>query len=251
MLVQAYDFLHLFRHEQCGLYVGGSDQWSNSLAGVDLIRRCETSRTFTLVTPLLTTASGTKMGKTERGSVWLDPNLTSPYEFYQYWINTDDRDVARMLAIFTELPMEEVRHLASLEGAELRTAKDRLALEATTISHGKQAAEDARRASGALFGGGEESAPIPTFTLSSPIAEGMTVLKLLVSSGLCDSNNSARQLVKGGGVSLDGEKVTSPDSSVSAEALQHGILVRAGKKRFLKVISAPYLGLCTPSVPTK
>lgn len=239
MLLQAYDFLHLRRHEQCSLYVGGSDQWSNSLAGVDLIRRCETSRAFTLVTPLLTTASGTKMGKTERGSVWLDSNLTSPYDFYQYWINTDDRDVGRMLAIFTELSLEEVRSLASLEGAELRTAKDRLALEATAISHGRQAAEEARRASQNLFGGGEDAAPIPTFTLPASDLEGITILKLLVSSGLCDSNNSARQLVKGGGVSLDGEKVTSAESIVPAEALQQGILVRAGKKRFLRVIAQP------------
>jgi tyrosyl-tRNA synthetase len=152
MLLQAYDFLHLYREYGCVLQTGGSDQWANILAGADLIRRQEQGQAFALVTELLSTASGQKMGKTEKGAVWLDPNLTSPYEFYQFWINTEDPDVEKFLALFTFLPMQEVRELGRLQGADLRRAKEALAFEATKITHGEEAAEKARDQSRAAFG---------------------------------------------------------------------------------------------------
>src|SRR5712692_7897679 len=153
MLVQAYDFLHLFREHRCALQLGGSDQWGNILAGVDLIRKVERGVAFALTSPLIETASGTKMGKTEAGAVWLDPARTSPYDYYQFWINTEDPDVERFLALFTLVPMDEVRALGRLEGAELRQAKERLAFEATRLAHGEAAAREAQAAARALFGG--------------------------------------------------------------------------------------------------
>ena len=236
MLLQAYDFLHLFRSEGCALYVGGSDQWSNSLAGVDLIRREDGKKAYTLVTPLFMTAAGQKMGKTERGAVWLDPTLTSPYEFYQFWINTDDRDVPRFLKLFTDLPLDEAERLSALEGSDIRLAKEALAFEATALSHGMEEASKARDASRALFRADSDSDAAPHVEISGEHRVGLTAGKLFVLSGLCESNNVARQLIKGGGASLDGVKVTSPDDPVDPAKLEQGILLRAGKKRYVRVI---------------
>jgi tyrosyl-tRNA synthetase len=152
-LLQAYDFLHLYTHEGCRLQMGGSDQWGNIVAGTDLIRRIKGGKAYGLTFPLIVTSSGEKMGKTAKGAVWLDPELTTPYEYYQFWINTDDRDVARFLALFTFLPLEDIRRLSQKEGADLREAKEVLALEATTITHGREAAEKARETSRKLFYG--------------------------------------------------------------------------------------------------
>lgn len=236
VLLQSYDFLHLYNTQNCLLYIGGSDQWSNALSGVDLIRREKAGKAFTFVTPLLTTASGQKMGKTEAGAVWLDPTQTSPYDFYQFWVNTDDRDVQRFLGFFTDMPMDEVRALGALQGSELRQAKDRLAYEATVLCHGREAAETARSASHALFGGSIDPTAAPTVALDASKLQGLTAGLLLVYAGLCDSRNAARRLVEQGGASIDGEKVLSVDDPVEASAVKTGVLLRAGKKRYVRVI---------------
>ena len=174
-LLQAYDFLHLYQEFGCILQMGGSDQWANSLAGADLIRKVEGGRAYVVVTPLITTASGAKMGKSQSDSVWLDADRTSPYQFYQYWINTEDPDVERFLALYTFLPMEEVRRLGQLEGSELRKAKEVLAFEATRLTHGEEAAKEALAASHALFGGDAGSMEgVPTTQMpAGELAEGI------------------------------------------------------------------------------
>jgi tyrosyl-tRNA synthetase len=239
MLLQAYDFLHLFRTQRCLLQIGGSDQWANCLAGADLIRRIEGAEAFVLVAPLLTTASGQKMGKTERGAVWLDPALTSPYEYYQYWINIDDRDVERLLALYTFLPMDEVRALGRLEGAASREAKERLAYEATSLTHGEEAADEARAASRALFGGdGDRAEAAPsTHRPAESLRAGVPVVELLVETGLAASRGAARTLILQGGAYLNGERVSAPDMKVSLEDVRGGaLLLRAGKKRYHRVL---------------
>ncbi|HET6384528.1 MAG TPA: tyrosine--tRNA ligase [Armatimonadota bacterium] len=236
MLLQAYDFLHLFRTEQCLLYVGGSDQWSNSLAGVDLIRRVEAKKAYTLVTPLLTTASGQKMGKTEQGAVWLDAGLTPPYDYYQFWINTEDKDVERFLALYTELPMDEVRLLGRPEGADLRESKGRLAWEATAIAHGVEAADAAQEASQALFAGAGGVSAAPTYELSRDAAEDITAVELFIRAGLCGSRNDARRLIEQGGAAIDSERVAGLEQVVDMGRLEAGVLLRAGKKRYMRVV---------------
>jgi tyrosyl-tRNA synthetase len=239
MLLQAYDFLHLYRAQGCVLQIGGSDQWGNCLAGADLIRRAAGGEAFVLVAPLLTTASGQKMGKTERGAVWLDAELTSPYEYYQYWINVDDRDVARLLAIYTFLPIEDVRELAKLEGADLRSAKERLAFEATRLTHGDEAAEQARATSRALFGGEDEpadSAPASHRPAES-LRSGVPVVELLVETGLAPSKGAARKLIQQGGAYLNGRRVELPEALVTLDDLDDsGLLLRAGKKRYHRIL---------------
>jgi tyrosyl-tRNA synthetase len=239
MLLQAYDFLHLYRTQHCLLQIGGSDQWANCLAGADLIRRTEATEAFVLVAPLLTTASGQKMGKTERGAVWLDPELTSPYEFYQYWVNVDDRDVGRFLALFTFLPMEEVRALGQLEGAEIRRAKEVLAYETTALTHGPDAAAQARSASRALFSGDAESAEAAPATQRdrASFETGIPVLDLLVETGLAASKGAARKLILQGGAYLNGNRIHSENVLVTLDDLNSGsVLLRAGKKRYHRVL---------------
>lgn len=239
MLLQAYDFLHLYRTQQCVLQIGGSDQWANCLAGADLIRRTEAAAAFVLVAPLLTTASGQKMGKTEGGAVWLDPERTSPYEFYQYWINVDDRDVERLLALYTFLPMDEVRELGQLEGAAIREAKERLAYEATALTHGTEAAEQAQEAARALFGGDGESAEAAPSTrrASATLRNGVPIVELLLDTGLVASKSEARKLILQGGAYLNGERVQAPDATVSLLDIRDGaLLLRAGKKRYHRIL---------------
>lgn len=240
MLLQAYDFLHLFRHYNCVLQMGGSDQWANICAGVDLIRRVEGGEAYGLVFPLVTTATGEKMGKTEKGAIWLDPNLTSPYEFYQYWINVDDRDVERFLALFTFLPMEEVRRLGSLKGEELREAKEVLAFEVTKIVHGEEEAKRARNASRAVFAGeGVDLSALPTTEIDHErLREGIPAYELFVITGLTSSKSEARRLISQGGGYINGERIKEFDQKIGLKDLKNGtILLRAGKKRYHRVVA--------------
>lgn len=239
MLLQAYDFLYLFKHYDCRLQMGGNDQWGNILAGADLIRRLEGEIVHGLTLPLLTTSSGVKMGKTHKGAVWLDPALTSPYDYYQYWINQADDDVERFLSLFTFLPMDEVRRLGGLEGSELNKAKEILAFEATKICHGEKEAIEAQRASRALFGDAEE-APDSAPSFSIPLSElekGMEAFVLFHFCGLCKTRAEARRLITQGGAYVNGRKVLSGDEVVDAGALRNGsIILRSGKKRYMRII---------------
>jgi tyrosyl-tRNA synthetase len=239
-LLQAYDYLHLYREQGARLQVGGSDQWFNILAGVDLIRRCEGVQAFAIVTPLITTSSGQKMGKSAAGTVWLDPERTSPYEYYQFWINTEDPDVERFLALFTFLPMKEVRELGCLEGVEINRAKEVLAYEATRLVHGESAANEARETSRALFSGEGEAASAPTTELAAAsLTAGLDLLELLVESGLAQSKRAARDLVKQGGAYVNGQRVDEVDRKLtSADASDGQILLRAGRKRYHRLVVA-------------
>jgi tyrosyl-tRNA synthetase len=238
-LLQAYDFLLLNQRHGCLLQIGGDDQWSNILAGSDLIRKLESKQAYGLTFPLLTTARGEKMGKTATGAVWLSAERTSPYQFYQYWINTDDRDVERFLAYFTQLPMDEVRTLGKAEGAGLNEAKRILAYEATKLCHGAAAADQAKADSAALFAGGAgDLSAAPTTTVESAVlAAGVAFVDLLVKTGLADSKNAARRLIQQGGAYLNNVAVTDVNLVVKDDALQGGaILLRQGKKKHHRVV---------------
>ena len=235
-IVQAYDFLHLFRTEGCLMQMGGSDQWGNITAGVDLIRRVTGGEAVGFVWPLLTTATGEKMGKSSGNSVWLDGTMTSPYDFYQYWINVDDADVERLLRLYTFLPKEEIAELASVSGAALRTAKRRLALEVTTILHGEEAAAQADAAAQALFSGARDlnDPTIPTTVVPlADAADGLTIADAFIRAGVCSSRGDARRLAQQGGLSINDEKVENVDLPYSVEA--GSALLRVGKKRFMRL----------------
>ena len=239
MLLQAYDYWHLFKHYQCRLQMGGNDQWGNILAGADLIRRIEGEVVHALTFPLITTSSGIKMGKTHKGAVWLDPELTPPYDYYQYWINQDDKDVERFLALFTFLPMEEVRRLGSLRGEGIREAKDVLAFEATALCHGKEEAQKARNAARELFGGAgsESSESIPTCPIGAQELErGLAAYLLFEKCGLCKTRGEARRLLSQGGGYVNGQRIDAFDQVVGSKDLASGsILLRAGKKKYVRV----------------
>jgi tyrosyl-tRNA synthetase len=222
-LVQAYDFLHLFRSEGCLLQIGGNDQWFNILAGVDLIRRVEGQQAFALTTPLITTTSGEKLGKTAGNAVWLDPELTAPYDFYQYWRNTEDADVGRFLRLFTFLPLDEIAQLEKLPGAEINQAKERLAYEATRITHGEPAARDAQQTARARFAGdGQDSGP------SLNVVEPTRVADLLQQASFVSSRRDAKRQLESGGVSLGDERLTS-DRLVEHDELP--TLLSLGKRK--------------------
>ncbi len=252
-LLQAYDYLELYRRYGCTLQMGGDDQWGNILAGVDLIRRVEGVTVHAMTYPLLTTASGEKMGKTAAGAVWLDANKLSPYDYYQYWINCDDRDVEKLLKIFTFLPMDEIKRLAALEGAELRQAKQILAYEATTITHGQaeaQAAEESARvvfgqaklgATGSLTARGEVLSAMPTTTLPLVRLEaGLGVLEIFAEVGLTQSRGEARRMVQQGGLYVNDHRVDEVEAVLTAADLTpDGILLRAGKKRYHRLVVEP------------
>jgi tyrosyl-tRNA synthetase len=242
MLLQAYDFWRLFVDHDCRIQMGGNDQWGNILAGADLIRRLEGAEAYGITFPLLITSSGIKMGKTHKGAVWLDPELTSPYDYYQYWINQDDRDVRKFLALFTLVPMEEVERLGSFDGAELRKAKEVLAFEATALCHGKEEARKAREASRRLFGNGDGASPdsVPTFSVSSEeIQKGIPAYLLFEKAGLRSSRAEARRLIAQGGAYINGEKISVYDQIISVDDMAEDyILLRAGKKKYMKVILA-------------
>ncbi len=234
MLMQAYDFLVQFREYGCKLQIGGDDQWSNILAGTDLIRRLERGEAFGLTLPLITTSSGAKMGKTVDGAVWLDPLKTSPYDFYQYWRNVHDADVERFFALYTFLPMDEVRRLGRAEGQAINESKKALAFEVTKMVHGEEEAMKAQQAAEALFSSGGDDANIPS--TSVPMAEldaGINICDLMVRCGLAASKSEARRLIQQGGVTINGEKVESFERVVGSADLQDGkVLVKKGKKVF-------------------
>ncbi len=237
MLLQAYDFLHLFRTHGCRVQMGGNDQWGNIVAGVELIRRVEGEAAHGITFPLITTSSGAKMGKTAQGAVWLDPARTSPYDFYQYWINTEDPDVERFLALFTFLPMDRVRELGRLQGAEIREAKEVLAFEVTRLVHGETEARRARDASRALFGGGGDMSDVPSHVVPRDRLEGgIEAFVLFAEAGLVRSRGEARRLIQQGGAYVNGEPVREFNRLVTAADLREGvILLRAGKKKYCAV----------------
>lgn len=236
-LLQAYDFLHLFEEHGCVLQVGGSDQWGNIVAGIELIRRSRGSETWGFTCPLVTTASGEKMSKSQAGgAVWLDPSLTTPYDYYQFWINVDDKDAVYFLKLYTFVPTDEIEELALLKGAEIRKVKERLAFEATTIAHGEQEAEKAREASRSLFKGGGDHEEVPCLELSRKrLAEGISCLDLFVETGLCSSRSEVRRLAKQGGLYMNDERVSDPVENLDPKETPDNILLRAGKKRYYRV----------------
>lgn len=238
MLMQGYDFLELFKRHGCRLQMGGDDQWSNMLAGADLIRRKEHEDAFACTFKLLLTHEGKKMGKTERGALWLDPELCTPYEFYQYWRNVSDQDVSKSLSMLTFLPMDEVRRLSALEGAEINEAKKVLAFECTKIVHGEEEAQKAQEASAALFSGGSAMDEVPTYAISRDELEADSRLTtLLNASGLCTSKSEARKMVMQGAVLIGDEKVTDIDAVISYDQIgSDGLLLRRGKKNYVRLI---------------
>ena len=240
-LLQAYDFLHVFREYGCVLQAGGNDQWGNILAGVDLVRRVEGQQVYAVTYPLLTTSSGAKMGKTAEGAIWLDPELVSAYEYYQYWINTEDADVERFLAIFTFLPMDRVWELGQLTGADIRQAKEVLAFEATKVLHGEAAARKAQDTSRKLFGQGVVTEAMPTTAFQmSELAAGIPAPELFQQVGLCRSRSEARRLIQQGGAYVNDGSVGSVDDLITADhVVEGGILLRAGKKRYHQIIVRP------------
>ena len=238
-LLQAYDFLLLSQRHNCALQIGGDDQWGNILAGADLIRRVERKSAYGLTFPLLTTARGQKMGKTEQGTIWLSAERTSPYEFYQYWINTDDRDVERFLKYFTFLPLDEIGRLAALEGSEIREAKACLAFETTKLCHGEQQAEEARQASRAAFSNdATDLSGIPTsMVASSRLSAGIPVVDLFLETGLAESKGAARRLIQQGGAFINDVQITDVNLVVCSEVVADGaFLLRHGKKRVHRVL---------------
>jgi tyrosyl-tRNA synthetase len=239
-IVQAYDFLHLYRAVGCKLQMGGSDQWGNIVAGVDLIRRVEGEQAFALVTPLLTAASGQKMGKSEGNSIWLDPTMTTPFDYYQYWINSDDADVRKLLLLYTFLPEEQIDELTAVEGEALREAKRALAFESTRLTHGTDAAIEAQEAATRLFSGSRTAGDllrdegIPSVDIPRSDVAGISIADLFVRAGLCSSRSDARRMAAQGGLSIGDERLSSVDDPAPAD--ESALLLRAGKKRFMRVL---------------
>ncbi len=237
MLMQSYDFLCLFKQYGCRLQIGGDDQWSNMLSGADLIRRKEQEDAFALTCKLIMTHDGKKMGKTEAGALWLDPNRTTPFEFYQYWRNVADLDVERFLGLLTFLPMEEVRRLGALKDEQINEAKRVLAFEVTQLIHGQEEAEKAQDAAQALFAGGGDMAHVPTYQVTAAqLAEDGRVTTLLALCGLCASRGEARKMVQAGAVLAGEEKVTDIEAQITPEQIGgDGLLLRKGKKNFCRL----------------
>lgn len=232
MLMQSYDFLYLYRKHGVKLELGGSDQWSNIIGGYELVRKLESDLVFGMTFKLLTTASGQKMGKSEKGAIWLDREKTSPYEMFQYLRNSDDRDVIKFLKLLTMLPLEKIAEYEKLEGQELNKAKEVLAFEVVKDVHGEEAAKEALEASKALFQGGADSENIPNEDMDSKIfEEGIGILALMTKLNLTKSNSEARRLIQGGGVSIDGEKVQDPNLVVTKAMFKDDkIIIQKGKK---------------------
>ncbi|HWR40126.1 MAG TPA: tyrosine--tRNA ligase [Patescibacteria group bacterium] len=236
MLMQAYDFLELHRQTGCVMQMGGDDQWSNILAGADLIRRKEGNAAFGLTFTLLATSDGRKMGKTEKGALWLDPAKTSPYDFYQYWRNVDDADVEKCLALLTFLPMEEVRRLGALKDKEINEAKKILAFEVTQLIHGTEEAARAQQAAEALFGGAGALDNAPSVTIAAAELGGK-LLDIMAATGVIASKSEGRRLVQQGGLTAGETKVTDVDFLLTADLLDQGsILIRKGKKSYHRLV---------------
>ncbi len=238
MLMQSYDFLQLFKKYNCRLQMGGDDQWSNMLAGADLIRRKEHEPAFACTFKLLMNHEGKKMGKTEKGALWLDADLCSPYDFYQYWRNVDDSDVEKCLKLLTFLPMDEVNRLAALEGSQINEAKKVLAYECTKLVHGEEEAQKAQQAAAALFGGGAQGADVPTYVWTqAQMAQDCRLTTLLNLCGLCTSNGDARKQIQQNAVVMNDAKVTDINFTLTADMFPaDGILLRKGKKNYCRVI---------------
>ena len=238
MPMQSYDFYYLFQHHGCNMQFGGNDQWSNMLGGTELIRRKLGKDAHAMTITLLLNSEGKKMGKTAKGAVWLDPNKTSPYEFYQYWRNVDDADVMKCIRMLTFLPLEQINEMDSWKDAKLNEAKEILAFELTKLVHGEEEAQKAQNAAKALFVGGGDDANIPTTEITEDqLTEGkIGLLSLMVACKLAASNGDARKNVAGGGVSVNDEKITDVKFEVTREMLKEGVKLRKGKKVFHKAI---------------
>ncbi|MBS5794459.1 MAG: tyrosine--tRNA ligase [Clostridiales bacterium] len=237
MLMQSYDFLELNRRYGCKLQLGGSDQWSNIIGGVELIRRMDQKDAYGLTFKLLTTSEGIKMGKTQKGAVWLDPKKTTPYEFYQYWRNVADSDVEKCLSLLTFLPMDEIKKLGSLEGSEINKAKEILAYEVTNIVHGEEEAKKAMEASKALFAGGASGGSIPTTNMDKDTFEnGINILDALVTLKLAPSKSEARRLVTQGGIKVNDVKIDSIEHKITLNYFtENKLLIQKGKKVFHQI----------------
>ena len=237
MIMQSYDFLELNRRYNCKMQLGGSDQWSNIIGGVELIRRMDQKEAYGLTFKLLTTSDGVKMGKTQKGAVWLDPKKTTPYEFYQYWRNVDDNDVEKCLSLLTFLPMDQIRALGSLEGSEINKAKEILAYEVTNIVHGEEEAKKAQEASRALFAGGVSGGSIPTTNMDkSNFENGFNILDILVSLKLAPSKSEARRLIQQGGIKVNDIKIENIEHNITIKDFnENKILIQKGKKVFHQV----------------
>ena len=238
MIMQSYDFYHLFQYYGCNMQFGGDDQWSNMLGGTELIRRKLGKDAHAMTITLLTDSQGHKMGKTAGNAVWLDPNKTSPYDFYQYWRNVGDSDVLKCIRMLTFLPLEQIDEMDKWEGSQLNRAKEILAYELTALVHGEEEAKKAEESAKALFGAGGSSANMPTSVLTDADFENgsINVLSMLVTTGLCPSRGEARRLVQQGGVMVDDVKVASIDESLARERFEgEGIIVRKGKKVYHRV----------------
>jgi tyrosyl-tRNA synthetase len=256
MVLQAYDFLELFNSYGCALQMGGSDQWGNIVSGIELIRRINQKTAFGITFPLISTSSGEKMGKTAKGAIWLDPARTSPYEYYQYWVNTDDRDVTRFLSLFTFLPLDEIQEIEKLDGADLNAAKAILAFETTLLAHGRKEAIKAYQASMSMFGSRDipghilPSSSIPrsasefddvsvphSYVELEKLKAGIPAFKLFHLSGLVSSGGAARRLIEQGGAYINGQRIESFDYLITDKDLVDAktITLRSGKKRFHKI----------------
>ena len=238
MIMQSYDFYYMFQHYGCNMQFGGDDQWSNMLGGTELIRRKLGKDAYAMTITLLTDSQGKKMGKTAGNAVWLDPNKTSPFEFYQYWRNVGDADVLKCIRMLTFLPLEQIDEMDHWEGEQLNKAKEILAYELTSMVHGAEEAEKAQSAARQLFSGVADHENMPTTQLDAALVKDGKVglLAAMVGAKLCGSNREARQLVQQGGVLVDGEKVTDPTFGLTVEQLQNGVVIKKGKKTYHKVM---------------
>ena len=237
MIMQSYDFYHLFQNYGCNMEFGGDDQWSNMLGGTELIRRKLGKDAYAMTITLLTDSQGKKMGKTAGNAVWLDPNKTSPFEFYQYWRNVGDADVLKCIRMLTFLPLEQIDEMDHWEGEQLNKAKEILAYELTKMVHGEEEAEKAQATARGLFSGAVDHENMPSTKLDAELVKdgGVGLLAAMVAAGLCGSNREARQLVQQGGVLVDGEKVTDPKAVLTVDALNKGVVIKKGKKVYHKV----------------
>ena len=238
MIMQSYDFYYMFQHYGCNMQFGGDDQWSNMLGGTELIRRKLGKDAYAMTITLLTDSQGKKMGKTAGNAVWLDPNKTSPFEFYQYWRNVGDSDVMKCIRMLTFLPLEQIDEMDHWEGEQLNKAKEILAYELTKMVHGEEEAEKAQATARGLFSGAADHENMPSTKLDAELVKdgGVGLLAAMVAAGLCGSNREARQLVQQGGVLVDGEKVTDPKAVLTVGALNKGVVIKKGKKVYHKVV---------------
>ena len=238
MIMQSYDFYYMFQHYGCNMQFGGDDQWSNMLGGTELIRRKLGKDAYAMTITLLTDSQGKKMGKTAGNAVWLDPNKTSPFEFYQYWRNVGDADVLKCIRMLTFLPLEQIDEMDHWEGEQLNKAKEILAYELTKMVHGEEEAEKAQATARGLFSGAADHENMPSTKLDAELVKdgGVGLLAAMVAAGLCGSNREARQLVQQGGVLVDGEKVTDPKAVLTVDALNKGVVIKKGKKVYHKVM---------------